>query len=34
MFIAYSLPNRRVLPTPGTREIWSSTLEPIRSASA
>ncbi len=34
MFIAYSPPNSWVLPTPGTRAIWSSTLAAIRSLSA
>ena len=29
--MAYSEPNCRVLPTPGTREIWSSTCEPTMS---
>ncbi len=34
MFIEYSPPNSCVLPTPGMREIWSSTREASRSASA
>ena len=34
MFIAYTLPNSCVLPTPGTRAIWSSTREPMMSLNA
>jgi hypothetical protein len=34
MFIAYWPPNSCVLPTPGTRATWSSTLEAIRSDSS
>ena len=33
MFMAYSEPNCWVLPTPGMREIWSSTREPTMSLS-
>ena len=34
MFIAYSPPNSWVLPTPGTRAIWSSTRDASRSDSS